>query len=226
MEKEIAKKGNISEGVKFVAEKEGISPEIISKNVSEGTVVILKHKDTYLGIGKDLRTKINTNIGTSPDIVDINLEIKKLKEAIKYGTDTLMDLSTGGDLDKIRKKIIEESSVPIGTVPVYQAAIETVEEKGGIVKMDEDKIFEVIEKQAEDGVSFITVHCGITLNTLERFRKNPRKTLVVSRGGAFLISWMITNEKENPLYKNFDRLVEIAKKYDVTLSLGDAMRPG
>ena len=226
MEKEIAKKGYISEGVKFVAEKEGISPEIISKNVAEGTVVILKHKDTYLGIGKDLRTKINTNIGTSPDIVDINLEIKKLKEAIKYGTDTLMDLSTGGDLDKIRKKIIEESSVPVGTVPVYQAAIETVEKKGGIVKMDEDKIFEVIEKHAKDGVSFMTVHCGITLNTLERFRKNPRKTLVVSRGGAFLISWMITNEKENPLYKNFDRLVEIAKKYDVTLSLGDAMRPG
>jgi len=226
MEKEIAKKGYISEGVKFISEKEKVSAEIISKNVAEGTTVILKHKDTYLGIGKDLKTKINTNIGTSPDIVNINLEIEKLKQSIKYGTDTVMDLSTGGDIDNIRKEIIKKSSVPVGTVPVYQAAIETVEEKDGIVKMDEEKIFEVIEKQAEDGVSFITVHCGITLNTLERFRKNPRKTLVVSRGGAFLISWMIANEKENPLYKNFDRLIEIAKKYDITLSLGDAMRPG
>lgn len=226
MEKELAKKGIISEGVKFVSEKERISPEIISRNVAEGTAIILKHKNTYLGIGKDLRTKINTNIGTSPDIVDINLEIEKLKAACKYGTDTVMDLSTGGNLDEIRKKIIKESPVPIGTVPIYQAAIETAEEKGGIVKMDEEKIFNVIEKHAQDGVSFMTVHCGITLNTLQRLKKNPRKTLVVSRGGAFLISWMISNGKENPLYENFDRLIEIARKYDVVLSLGDAMRPG
>ncbi len=226
MEKEIAKKGIISKGVKFVSEKENVNPEIIAKNIAEGTAVVLKHKDMYMGIGKDLKTKINTNIGTSPDIVDIGLEVQKLKYAIKYGTDTLMDLSTGGDLDKIRRDIIKESSVPIGTVPIYQAAIEVAEEKGGITKMDEDKIFQIIEKHAKDGVSFMTVHCGITLNTLQRLKKNPRKTLVVSRGGAFLISWMISNEKENPLYKNFDRLLEIAKKYDVVLSLGDAMRPG
>jgi len=226
MEKEIAKKGIISKGVKFVSEKENVNPEIIAKNIAEGTAVVLKHKDMYMGIGKDLKTKINTNIGTSPDIVDIGLEVQKLKYAIKYGTDTLMDLSTGGDLDKIRREIIKESSVPIGTVPIYQSAIEVAEEKGGITKMDEDKIFQIIEKHAKDGVSFMTVHCGITLNTLQRLKKNPRKTLVVSRGGAFLISWMISNEKENPLYKNFDRLLEIAKKYDVVLSLGDAMRPG
>ncbi|HOV21096.1 MAG TPA: phosphomethylpyrimidine synthase ThiC [bacterium] len=226
MEKELAKKGIISKGVKFISEKENVNPEIIAKNIAEGTCVILKHKDTYLGIGKDLKTKINTNIGTSPDIFDLNLEIQKLKYAIKYGTDTLMDLSTGGDLNKIRKEIIKESSVPIGTVPIYQSAIEVAEEKGGITKMDADKIFQIIEQHAKDGVSFMTVHCGITLNTLQRLKKNPRKTLVVSRGGAFLISWMISNEKENPLYKNFDRLLEIAKKYDVVLSLGDAMRPG
>ncbi|HRR97065.1 MAG TPA: phosphomethylpyrimidine synthase ThiC, partial [Candidatus Ratteibacteria bacterium] len=168
MEKELAKKGIISKGVKFISEKENVNPEIIAKNIAEGTAVVLKHKDMYMGIGKDLKTKINTNIGTSPDIVDIGLEVQKLKYAIKYGTDTLMDLSTGGDLDKIRREIIKESSVPIGTVPIYQSAIEVAEEKGGITKMDEDKIFQIIEKHAKDGVSFMTVHCGITLNTLQR----------------------------------------------------------
>ena len=226
LEKEIAKKGIISEAVKKISEVEGVSPEEISKRVADGRIVILKHKNRYLGIGESLRTKINANIGTSPDVCDINFEIKKLKAAEKYGTDTVMDLSIGGDIDEIRRKIIKESNVPVGTVPIYQAAIESIREKGGIVKMDEEKIFKVIEKHAEDGVSFITVHCGVNLKAIERLRKNPRKSLVVSRGGAFLISWMVTNEKENPLYKNFDRLIEIAKKYDLVLSLGDGLRPG
>jgi len=226
LEKEIAKKGIISQAVKKISEVEGVSPEEISKKVADGRIVILKHKNRYLGIGESLRTKINANIGTSPDVCDINFEIKKLKAAEKYGTDTVMDLSIGGDIDEIRRKIIKESNVPVGTVPIYQAAIESIREKGGIVKMDEEKIFKVIEKHAEDGVSFITVHCGVNLKAIERLRKNPRKSLVVSRGGAFLISWMVTNEKENPLYKNFDRLIEIAKKYDLVLSLGDGLRPG
>jgi phosphomethylpyrimidine synthase len=226
LEKEIAKKGIISQAVKKISEVEGVSPEEISKKVAEGRIVILKHKNRYLGIGESLRTKINANIGTSPDVCDINFEIKKLKAAEKYGTDTVMDLSIGGDIDEIRRKIIKESNVPVGTVPIYEAAIESIREKGGIVKMDEEKIFKVIEKHAEDGVSFITVHCGVNLKAIERLRKNPRKSLVVSRGGAFLISWMVTNEKENPLYKNFDRLIEIAKKYDLVLSLGDGLRPG
>jgi phosphomethylpyrimidine synthase len=226
LEKEIAKKGIISQAVKKISEVEGVSPEEISKKVADGRIVILKHKNRYLGIGESLRTKINANIGTSPDVCDINFEIKKLKAAEKYGTDTVMDLSIGGDIDEIRRKIIKESNVPVGTVPIYEAAIESIREKGGIVKMDEEKIFKVIEKHAEDGVSFITVHCGVNLKAIERLRKNPRKSLVVSRGGAFLISWMVTNEKENPLYKNFDRLIEIAKKYDLVLSLGDGLRPG
>ena len=226
LEKEIAKKGIISQAVKKISEVEGVSPEEISKKVADGRIVILKHKNRYLGIGETLRTKINANIGTSPDVCDINFEIKKLKAAEKYGTDTVMDLSIGGDIDEIRRKIIKESNVPVGTVPIYEAAIESIREKGGIVKMDEEKIFKVIEKHAEDGVSFITVHCGVNLKAIERLRKNPRKSLVVSRGGAFLISWMVTNEKENPLYKNFDRLIEIAKKYDLVLSLGDGLRPG
>jgi phosphomethylpyrimidine synthase len=226
LEKEIAKKGIISQAVKKISEVEGVSPEEISKKVADGRIVILKHKNRYLGIGESLRTKINANIGTSPDVCDINFEIKKLKAAEKYGTDTVMDLSIGGDIDEIRRKIIKESNVPVGTVPIYEAAIESIREKGGIVKMDGEKIFKVIEKHAEDGVSFITVHCGVNLKAIERLRKNPRKSLVVSRGGAFLISWMVTNEKENPLYKNFDRLIEIAKKYDLVLSLGDGLRPG
>ncbi len=226
LEKEIAKKGIISEAVKKISEIEGVSAEEISKKVAEGKIVILKHKNKYLGIGETLRTKINANIGTSPDVCDINFEIEKLKAAEKYGTDTIMDLSIGGDIDNIRRRIIKESNVPVGTVPIYQAAIESIREKGGIIKMDEDKIFKVIEKHAEDGVSFITVHCGLNLKAIERLRKNPRKSLVVSRGGAFLISWMVANEKENPLFKNFDRLIKIAKKYDLVLSLGDGLRPG
>lgn len=226
LEKKIARKGLISEAVKKIAEKEGINKEELAKKIAEGKVVILKHKDDVLGIGEGLRTKVNANIGTSPEVCDIDLEMRKLEVAEKYGTDTVMDLSTGGNIDEIRRKIIKTSNVPVGTVPIYQAVIESIENKGALVKMDEEKIFEVIEKHAEDGVSFITVHSGVNLKTIERLRKNPRKSLVVSRGGAFLISWMIVNEKENPLYKNYDRLIEIAKKYDLVLSLGDGLRPG
>ncbi|MCM8784647.1 MAG: phosphomethylpyrimidine synthase ThiC [Candidatus Omnitrophica bacterium] len=226
LEKDIAKKGIVSGAVKKIAKEEDINPEELAKKVAEGKVIILKHRGKYLGVGEGTKTKVNANIGTSPEVCDISLEIEKLKIAEKYGTDTVMDLSTSGDIDKIRKKIIEKSNVPVGTVPIYQAAIEAIHKKGAIIKMDEDKIFEIIEKHAQDGVSFITVHCGLNLKSIERLRKNPRKSLVVSRGGAFLISWMISNEKENPLYKNYDRLLEIAKKYDLVLSLGDGLRPG
>ncbi|MCX7917749.1 MAG: phosphomethylpyrimidine synthase ThiC [bacterium] len=226
LEKELAKKGIISEAVKKIAEQENVEVERLGEKVAEGKVVILKHKDKVLGIGEGLRTKINANIGTSPDVCDLELEIKKLEIAEKYGTDTIMDLSIGGDIDKIRKKIIEKSNVPVGTVPIYQAVIESIEKNGAIIKMPEDKIFETIERHAIDGVSFITVHCGLNLKAIERLKKNPRKSLVVSRGGAFLIMWMIMNEKENPLYKNFDRLIEIARRYDLVLSLGDGLRPG
>lgn len=226
LEKTAAKKGILSKGVRYIAGREKINPDVLAEKVVEGKVVILRHRNKYLGIGESLKIKVNANIGTSPDIVDIHSEIEKLKAACKYGADTVMDLSTGGDLNKIRKTIIERSPVPVGTVPVYQAAIESIESKGALIKMDEEKIFEIIERHAEDGVSFVTLHCGITMKTLERLRKNPRKSMVVSRGGAFLISWMVANEKENPLYEHFDRVIEIARKYDLVLSLGDGMRPG
>jgi len=225
-ERKLAVRGIVSRGARFVAKREKIDPEKLSGKIAEGRVIILKHRNTYLGIGEGLRTKINANIGTSPDIVDMDAEIKKLKAACRFGADTVMDLSTGGDIDRIRKVIVECSPVPVGTVPIYQAAIESIEEKGALTRMEPEKIFNVIEKHARDGVSFATLHCGITLATLERLRKNPRKTMVVSRGGAFLISWMIANGKENPLYEDFDRVLDIAKKYDLVLSLGDGMRPG
>jgi len=226
LEKQSAVKGIISRGVRYVAGREKIEPGKLSEKVAEGRAIILKHRNTYLGIGEGLKTKVNANIGTSPDIADVSSEIDKLKAVCKYGADTVMDLSTGGDIDKIRKVILERSPVPIGTVPIYQAAIESIEEKGALTKMEPDKIFQIIEKHAESGISFATLHCGITLRTLERLKKNPRKSMVVSRGGAFLISWMIARGKENPLYENFDRVLDIAKKYDFVLSLGDGMRPG
>lgn len=225
-EKKLGAKGLNNRCVDYVAKQEGINPDDLASDIIKGKAVLLRHKGKYLGIGRGLKTKINANIGTSPDIADMEYEIKKLKAACKYGADTVMDLSTGGDTLQILKKIIEKSPVPVGTVPIYQAAVESIEEQGALKNMKEDKIFEVIENHAKMGVSFATVHCGITLNTLERLRKNPRKSMVVSRGGAFLISWMIANGKENPLYEHFDRVLDIARKYGLVLSLGDGMRPG
>jgi len=225
-EKKLAKRGLTGRGVRYVARQERVKPDDLSLKILEGKAVILKHREKYLGIGQGLRTKVNANIGTSPDIADAKQEMKKLEAACKYGADTIMDLSTGGNIKKILQKIVNKSPVPVGTVPIYQAAVESIEEKGSLKKMEEDKIFEVIESQAEAGVSFVTVHCGITMGTVERLRRNPRKSMVVSRGGAFLVNWMISNGKENPLYESFDRVLDIARKYGLILSLGDGMRPG
>ncbi|PIU86529.1 MAG: phosphomethylpyrimidine synthase, partial [Deltaproteobacteria bacterium CG06_land_8_20_14_3_00_44_19] len=178
-------------------------------------------------IGKGLRTKINANIGTSNDHIDVSEELEKMRVAIKAGADTIMDLSTGGEVDEIRKEIIRESSVPIGTVPIYQAAVETVQKKKeSIVHMTVEDIFKVIEKHAEDGIDFITVHCGVTRESVGRLKREGRLMDIVSRGGAFLVEWMAYNNKENPLFEHFDRLLDIARAYDVTLSLGDGLRPG
>ena len=221
-----AKKAITDKAISYIADKEGLTKNTLVDTISKGKAVVLKHRDRYLGIGEGLRTKINANIGTSPEIVDVKLEMQKLKVVCDYGADTVMDLSTGGDIKKILTKIINNSPVPVGTVPIYQAAVESIEQKGSLQNMASDKIFEVIENHARAGVSFVTVHCGITLELLERLRRNPRKSMVVSRGGAFLISWMIANGKENPLYESFDRLLEISRKYGLVLSLGDGMRPG
>lgn len=227
---EKARAGIITPEMEAVAKKEGIDTEELLKKIAEGRVVIpfnKRHKGLIpCGIGEGLRVKINANIGASSDRAILEEELKKVRIAIKAGADTIMDLSTGGDLDSFRRAILKESTIPVGTVPIYQAVIETVEKKGGLIHLTVDEIFEVIEKQARDGVDFMTVHCGLTMAGLELLRKQGRLTDIVSRGGSFLTTWMLYHEKENPLYEHYDRLLEIAKKYDVTLSLGDGLRPG
>jgi len=225
-----AKKGNITPALKKIAEEESIPVETLLQLVSQGKVVIPYNSRHSLhqpvGIGYKLRTKVNVNIGTSVDFPQIENEIKKVEVSLKYGTDTLMDLSTGGDIKKIRRTILNKAPIPLGTVPVYQAALKAIEERGSIVDMKEDDLFLVIEAQAQEGVDFMTVHAGLTSRGIERLKNQGRVADVVSRGGAFHLAWMLHNQKENPLYTHFDRLLEIASKYDVTLSLGDGLRPG
>ncbi|MBN1253794.1 MAG: phosphomethylpyrimidine synthase ThiC [Deltaproteobacteria bacterium] len=225
-----ARRGEITPEMETIARTEGIDPQTLMEGVSCGRVVIPANKRHRglkpIGVGEGLTVKVNANIGTSSDHADPDEELLKLEAAIEAGADTVMDLSTGGDIDEIRRLILERSPLPVGTVPIYQAAIEVAQRKGGIVMMTADDIFEVIEHQATDGVDFITVHCGVTLSSLERLKIQGRITDIVSRGGAFLATWMIYNERENPLYEDFDRLLEIAQQHDITLSLGDGLRPG
>jgi len=224
---EEAKKGSVTKEMKVVAKDEGIEVELLRERLVSGEVIILNNRrGVPLGIGNGLRVKVNANLGTSPEICDLTWEKKKLEEAVKAGADTVMDLSTAGDLDKIRKMFLENCSLPLGTVPIYQAAVESIREEGSLAKMKPEKIFEVIEKHAQEGVDFITVHCGVNRRILEMLRNNKRLMYVVSRGGAFHVTWMVATGRENPLYENFDELLDIAREYDVVLSLGDGLRPG
>jgi phosphomethylpyrimidine synthase len=228
---DLARRGTVSPQVRFVAEKEGVDVDFILSGLAEGKIIVpsnINHKNLTqpCGIGKGLRTKINANIGTSPDFCDLETELRKLQTAIAAGADTVMDLSTGGDICAIRKAIMDASNVPVGTVPVYQAGVEAIERHGAIVNMTVEEIFRAIEEQAKDGVDFMTVHCGVTLASLARLKKQGRVTDIVSRGGAFLIAWMLHNDRENPLYQYYDRLLDLAKRYDFALSLGDGLRPG
>jgi phosphomethylpyrimidine synthase len=225
-----ARQGKITKIMERVAKDEGIDSNSLRENIASGKVAILannRHKNfTPKGVGKGLRVKVNANLGTSPERSGLKAELEKLRMAREAGADTVMDLSTGGNLDEIRKVIIQEAKIPLGTVPIYQAAVEAVKKRKTITRMDPDEIFEVIEKHGMDGVDFVTVHCGVTQRSLERLRDQGRITDIVSRGGAFLAQWMIVNKKENPLFAQFDRLVRIARKYDMALSLGDGLRPG
>jgi phosphomethylpyrimidine synthase len=227
---ELARKGTISPQMVSVAQHEEVDAELIRQSVAQGTIVIPANTNhTNLvpcGIGQGLKTKVNANIGTSSDFGNIDTELGKLRVAIDAGADAVMDLSTGSDISAIRQAIIASSSLPIGTVPIYQAGIEAIERHGAIVKMTVDDLFASIEEHARDGVDFITVHCGVTQSAIAQLRQQGRVADVVSRGGAFLIGWMLYNERENPLYEHFDRLLAIAREFDVTLSLGDGMRPG
>lgn len=226
---EKARQGIYSEELMYISEAENIKKDELAELIMNGFAIILKnkiHDIKPLGIGKKLRTKINANIGTSNLTSSLEFEIEKLHLCVKYGADTIMDLSTGNNINKTRKAIMEHSTIPIGTVPIYEAAINSIEKRKALKYMTADDIFNTIEENGRDGIDFITVHCGINRSTFQRLKNHKRLSGVVSRGGVFMLEWMIYNDKENPLYEYYDRLVEIAKRYDMVLSLGDGMRPG
>lgn len=227
---ELARKGIVADEVKRAASGEDVSPEQLASDIAAGLSVIplnaAGRNAAPVPIGRGLRTKVNANIGTSKDRASLDEEKEKLAVLVKFGADAVMELSTGGRTRDLRKYILENAPIPLGTVPVYEAAIRAAEEHGSIARMTADGIFNVIEEHAKDGVDFVTVHAGLTLKGVERLREEGRVLDIVSRGGAFLLEWMIYNERENPLYAQYDRLLEIAKRHDMTLSLGDSLRPG
>nr|MBU1328795.1 phosphomethylpyrimidine synthase ThiC [Candidatus Omnitrophota bacterium] len=226
---EFAKLNKISPEMRHVSKNEGMSLELLIARIKEGKITLIKNSKRKIkpcAVGEGLRVKVNANIGTSKNSSNINKELRKMAVAIKYGADTVMDLSTGGDIKKIRKIILKNAVVPVGTVPIYEIAIMAAKKRGHISRIKAQDILEILETQASDGVDFFTVHCGITQSVIERLRKQKRLINIVSRGGSFLAEWMIVNKKENPFYEYFDDILRIAKKYDVTLSLGDGLRPG
>ena len=225
-----AQKKKSNDLIKAAAKAENLSEEFICEGVAQGTIVIPKNVNRNLkkivAVGKGLKTKVNANLGTSPDHISLKEELEKLDAAVKAGADAVMDLSTGGNLSEIRKEILAASPVQIGTVPIYEAACRTVAKGKKISQIDGEELFDVIEEQCAQGVDFITVHCGINKETVGILNRQGRLAGVVSRGGSFLVKSINATGKENPLYEQYDRLLEIAKKYDVTLSLGDGFRPG
>ncbi|CBY82310.1 phosphomethylpyrimidine synthase ThiC [Helicobacter felis] len=220
-----AKKGMITEEMAYIANVEEVSPECVRAEVARGRLIIpanIQHQNLEpMGIGIALKTKINANIGSSAIIHSVDEEVEKLRIAIKYGADTVMDLSTGGDLDMIRAEIINASSVPIGTVPMYQILHDV---NNDVMKLDIDTMLAVLEKQAKQGVSYFTIHCGFLLEHMPYVSK--RKMGIVSRGGSLMASWMMHYHKQNPFYEAFDDILAICQAYDVSLSLGDSLRPG
>jgi len=224
-----AQNGQITEEMKTVAKVEGVDPEFVRKGVASGRIVIPVspyRKTMSCGVGKGMRTKVNASVGTSSDIVDIDQEVRKTRVAEKAGADTIMELSTGGDLVEVRKRVIAATSLSVGSVPLYQAFIEAIEKNGAVVNMDPDDLFRITAEQAKLGTNFMAIHTGINLLTVERLKNQGRYGGLVSRGGAFMTAWMLHNEKENPLYSEFDYLLEIMIEHEVTLSMGNGMRAG
>ena len=227
---EACRAGRVPEPVVEAARAEGISPEALAESVARGEALVCRnrHRENCrpLAIGRGLRTKVNANIGTSKDQADPELEMAKLRAALQAGADTVMDLSTGGPVREVRRRILAACPVPVGTVPVYQAAVDAVEGGRSIPEMDVGDLLRAVEEQAREGVDFMTVHCGITAEGLEFLESQKRILGVVSRGGSFLVAWMRHNRAENPFYEHYDRLLEICREHEVVLSLGDGFRPG
>lgn len=217
----IARRGVITSAVKRIAKEEGVDAERVRNGVAKGRVVVLEKGECVCGIGAGLRTKVNANVGTSTDFVNVEEELRKVRAAEEAGADTVMDLSTGGDLEGILKRMIRASKLPVGTVPVYSAFVKSFKRKE---LPTEEEILKAVERHVELGVNFITVHAAMRRKGVELTRNRVMR--IVSRGGCMLAAWMMKNEKENPLYTNFDYIAELAGERDVVLSLGDALRPG
>jgi len=224
-----ARAGRITGEMRLVAEQEGVTDDFVRRGIAGGHIVIPVspyRKVKVCGIGEGLRTKVNASIGTSTDIMDIDMEVEKARQAERAGADTLMELSTGGDFAEIRKRIIAATTLSVGSVPLYQAFIEAARKEGAVVHMKEDDLFRITAEQAKLGTNFMAIHTGINWETVKRLRNQGRHGGLVSRGGAFMTAWMLHNEKENPLYSEFDYLLEIMKEHEVTLSMGNGMRAG
>lgn len=227
---QLAREGKITDAMKLVAEQEGQTAESIRERVAKGTIAIcanINHENLVPeGVGEGLRVKVNANIGTSSTFPHIEPELEKLAEAVRCKADAVMDLSTGNNIDVSRREIIKHSPIMVGTVPIYQATVKAIKEHGAVVAMTEEDLLLTIEEQAKDGADFMTIHCGITLEAINRLKRQGRLMDVVSRGGSFITGWMLHNEKENPLFERYDDILDICAKYDVTISLGDGLRPG
>lgn len=227
---EQARKNRVTVQMRKVANNEGQSFEFIREKVAQGKIVIPYNKNHRplrpCGIGTGLTTKVNANIGTSSEYLKNKDELNKMRISVLAGAHTVMDLSTGGDIWRLRREILASCPLPVGTVPIYEAAINAVKNFGSVTKMKESDILKVIEGHAKDGVDFFTLHCGVNNESIARTKGEKRVADIVSRGGAILATWMCKNKKENPLYKNFDEILDIARRFDVTISLGDGLRPG
>lgn len=227
---QFARQGVVTKEMEFVAREENLSPEFIREGVAKGTIAIccnVNHKNLKpCAVGAGLRVKVNANIGTSDSFPELAPELGKLHAAIAAGVDSIMDLSTGGNITASRRAIIGASDVMVGTVPIYQVAVETIQKHGAVVEMTKEDLFDVIRMQAQDGADFMTLHCGINRNVLKALTDEGRIMDVVSRGGSFITGWMLHNGEENPLYEHFDEILDICEEYDVTISLGDGLRPG
>lgn len=227
---ESALQGIITPEMEQVAGREGLTPEFVRQGVAEGTIVIPRNnrrRDMVpVGIGAGLRTKVSASVGLYGNTADIGVEVAKIKAAVEAGTHAIMDLSVSGDIDAMREETLAATPTPVGTLPMYQALAEAAGKYGSSTKMEVEELFDVIERQAAVGVDFLALHCGTTMDVVERAKNEGRIDPLVSYGGSHLIGWMVYNQRENPLYENYDRVLEIARKYDVTVSLADGMRPG
>lgn len=207
--------------IDVVAEREGIEPGKLARLVAAGRVVVprnIRRETMPMGVGEHLTTKVNVNVGTSQSLDSLETEVEKALAAVQAGADTVMDLSTGGDLDMVRRKILDCVSVPVGTVPIYQAAVKQ--------DLTSQGLFNALERHAKDGVDFVTVHVGVNKSSLERLKQDPRIMGVVSRGGSLTMKYIAETGQENPYYEEYDYLLEMAREYELTLSLGDGLRPG